>query len=149
MQVKIGNVSFEVPLLPFRLEGNDEYILLDTSCLLDILPKTKPFFFLVKKRNLKIAILEKTIREVEEHLTKSLITRQEENASTFGIESAGNCLRKILMDTRIKKISNPTTTDKKLASYRNLLKIKYWLTHYLKGNSRQFRQRGTQLFQIA
>ncbi len=100
----------------------------------------------MKKRNLKIAILEKTIREVEEHLTKSLITRQEENASTFGIESAGNCLRKILMDTRIKKISNPTTTDKKLASYEKFAEDKILAYALFEGKFKAISTKGDTAF---
>jgi hypothetical protein len=128
VQVEIGNIFFEVQLLPFRSEGNSEYTLLDTGCVLESLKKMQAFFYVLDKEKLKLAILEKTILEVEEHLRNSKRSRQKQRASSFDIDGATNNLRKILFDERIRKIANPlmvVMVDKrKVSNYKHYVEDK-------------------------
>lgn len=115
----MDGISFEIQPLPFGSEGNSDYTLVDTGCLLELLKQTKAFFYLLDKKKSKVAILEKTIFEVVEHLSKSKLSLQEKNAPSFHINGAAHNLRKILRDERIRKIANPIMTDnKKMLNYK-------------------------------
>ena len=92
MRIEIGQTSFEVQLQPFRSEENIEYLLVDTGCVLGMLKRLKTIRHIIKKKELKLAILEGTIYEVSEHLCKSKESLLGNQFSTFHIDSAAGGL---------------------------------------------------------
>jgi rRNA-processing protein FCF1 len=119
MKIVIDKTSFEIQLAPFKMDGNGEYMLLDTGCVLWLLKKISSVFYQMEKRDLKIAILEKTISEVAEHLSKSKESLAAKNAPAFHIEGAAQNFRKILEDNRIMKLANPRFTSNQISEYKN------------------------------
>lgn len=118
LKVEFDNINFEVQLSSFQSEENEEYILLDTGCVLQLLRRFNTLLHRLKSGALKLAILEKTIREVVEHLSKSQSALIKKGESFLHVRSAMENFRKLLQDDRIRKIADPSAAHKVLSKYR-------------------------------
>jgi len=117
VKVEFDGRQFEIQLSSFQSEGNEEYILLDTGCVLNLLRRFHTLLHKLKSGTLKLAILEKTIKEVAEHLSKSQSALIRKGNSSFYVRSAMENFRKLVQDDRIRKIVEPLASNEVLSRY--------------------------------
>ena len=98
-----------IQLLVFESNEKNGGFLLDTGCILYLLKHLPSFIHRLEKSQVRIGIIEHTILEVVEHLWKSYESKKQKDGSTFGIVSGFENFRKLIMDDRIKKFTNPKT----------------------------------------
>jgi predicted nucleic acid-binding protein len=118
-KVEFDDVQFEIRLSLFQSSGNEEYVLLDTGCVLALLRRFHRLRHRLEKDTLKIAILEINIEEVAEHLSKSQNTLIQKGFPILGIRSAIENLQKILQDDRIRKVANPIIPGKAFLAFEH------------------------------
>lgn len=107
MTISLPNTELSVQLLSSRFNGNEEYILVDTGCVLYLLRHFSSLMYRLDRDIVKLAIIEQTIEEVAEHLRKSYEEKQERRASIFGVVSGVENFRKLIENDKIRKIANP------------------------------------------
>lgn len=107
LTINFPNTTISVQLLSSRFNGNEEYILIDTGCLLYLLRRMSSFMDRLDRNVVKLAVMEQTVEEVAEHLRKSYEEKQERGASIFGVVSGVENFRKLLENDKIRKIANP------------------------------------------
>ena len=118
-KIEFDDMRFEIQLSPFQSSGNEEYVLLDTGCVLALLRRFRRFWHRVEKDMLTIAILEINIEEVAEHLSKSQDTLIQKGFPIFSIRNAIENLRKIIQDDRIRKVANPLIPEKAFLAFEH------------------------------
>lgn len=116
--VKLSNMEMSIQLLSFRHHRNEEYTLLDTGCVLYLLRHLPSLLHKLEKTTVKLAIIERTIKEVAEHLQKSLEERREKNAYPSGVRCGIKNFLTILKNDRIRKIADPKITGKTQSLYK-------------------------------
>lgn len=100
--------SKKIALYSFKEKDNSNYLLLDTSSVLKLLPRFNSIVHRLNKQESNIAIPQKTIEEVIQHLMKSYSKRKKQQENTYNIEEGMKNFINLLDDERILKISNPT-----------------------------------------
>ena len=101
--VKLLDNKLLVKLLYFKQKSNEEYVLMDTGGLLYLLRHFASFLYRLKKGILKLAITEQTIREIDEHLTKSLGKKRSKGESIAGVQKGMGNFYMILKGNEIRK----------------------------------------------
>lgn len=96
---------------------NEEYWMLDTGAVLETLYSLSAILYRLKRDLYKLAILEKTITEVAEHLKRSYSDKKIKNLSTHGVEQGIRNLTKLLGDSNVKLILNPEEIPRKLIDF--------------------------------
>jgi len=117
MRIPFDEILIEVHLLPLQSEGNEEYVLVDTGCVLAAMRHFDSVVYRLERGTLRLAILEITINEVAEHLRRSQSKLSQKGFSTRGVRSAIENFRKLLQYDKVKKIANPVIPEKVLSFY--------------------------------
>lgn len=144
--VKLSSKEFSIQLLSFRQDGNEEYVLVDTGCVLYLLFHLPSLVHRLEKGMVKLAILEHIINEVVEHLQKSLEGKKEEKTYPSGVLSGLENFRKILENNRIRKVTNPKIPKNVQSSYKRFDKDKLLVYTLYEG---KFKAIATQDIQLA
>ena len=125
--LNLQKISVKFPIFPdpqlfnafsLNLPGkNEEYWMLDTGAVLKTLYSLSAILYRLERDLYKLAILEKTITEVVEHLKKSYSDKKMKNLSTHGVEEGMRNLIKLLRDGSVKLILNPEEIPRKLIDF--------------------------------
>lgn len=116
--IELSNMKLPIQLLSFRHDGNEEYVLVDTGCVLYLLRHFPSLVHRLENATVKLAIIEHTIKEVAKHLQKSLEEKKGKNAHPFGVLSGIENFRKILENERIRKVADPKIAKKDQPLYK-------------------------------
>lgn len=103
----------EIVLSSFKEKSNSNYFLLDTGSVLKLLPRLSSLIHRLNKEEINLAIPEKTIEQVIQHLMKSFSKRKKQQANIHDVEEGMRKFVKLLDDKRILKIFNPTELPNK------------------------------------
>ena len=132
--VELPNVELSIQLLCFRYSKNEDYILVDTGCVLYLLRHLPSLLPRLEKCAVKLAVLEQTTREVAEHLQKAFKEKETKKASTFGVLSGVENFRRFLENDRIRRIADPKIPEKTQLSYRKFGEDKLLVYTMCEGN---------------
>jgi predicted nucleic acid-binding protein len=119
MRIQFNDIAFEAQLLPLQSKGNEEYVIVDTGCILGALRHFDSVLHRIQEDTLRLAILENTINEVVEHLLRSQDELNRKGFSTSGIRSAIENFRKFLQYDAVNKIANPKVSEKAFSPYEH------------------------------
>jgi len=119
-----------VQLSFFKQKDNEEHILVDAGVLLYLLRHFASLSHKLRKKTLKLAITEQVIREVAEHLEKSLENKNAKGISIAGVQEGIKNFCVILRSNEIRKIADPKIPRKvrrTYEQYREDMKLAYVL----------------------